>query len=416
MDFDLKLAEDCASSFSEASGLGCMVSSLDGTVLYRHGFSCADCKVCSALRRPQEECRQAHIYSTHVAERLGGRYIYFCTMGLTCFTSPIIGPNGAAAKLTVGPFLMVDRQDYAEYDLAVGLQLSPEEIERVMPLLEEIPYMEARRVTPLSQMLFLATGFLNNVSQAERMVQSGAAAHLQDQVSTYIHALKESGSRVPYPIQQEKNLLRRISKGDHKGAEQQLKELLGHLYFSGGVNAFTKDRLSDLLTLISRNVINCGAGAEAIFAAEDRCRRNLAAAGTMEACTDVLTRALHEMMDAAFRDHHIRHGQIVHSSIQYIQFHYAKKITLEDIAAHVSVSASYLSRVFKREIGQPIMLFLNRVRIEKSQELLTTTDWEIARIAAECGFEDQSYYTKVFKRHSGCTPHQYRKHAKAEQA
>lgn len=416
MDFNLKLAEDCARSFSEANGLGCMISTSGGKVIRSYGASCAECGICSAIGRGAEECQQAHTYGMHAAERLGGRYIYFCVMGLTCFTSPIIGPNGAAAKLTVGPFLMVDRQDYAEYDLAIGLQLKPEEIRRVMALVEKVPYVDAQRVTPLSQVLFLATSFLNDVSQAERMLSSEASSQIQNQISTYIHTLKGGDGEKTYPLQWERSLLSKVRRGDRKGAQEQLNRLLGYLFSHSGVNRYTKDRLADLLALLTRTVVSCGADAEKVLSLSDECRKKLSGAGGMDECSRLLSEAMGQMMEEAFRDNHMRHRQVVHSTIQYIQLNYQKKISLNDIAAYVSVSSSYLCRLFKREVGQSVMGFLTQLRIDKSKELLLSTDRDIVEIAMECGFEDQSYYTKVFKRLSDCTPHQYRKRAPVRQA
>ena len=52
--------------------------------------------------------------------------------------------------------------------------------------------------------------------------------------------------------------------------------------------------------------------------------------------------------------------------------------------------------------------FLNYVRVEKSKRLLTMTEMRLAEIAGSCGFEDQSYFTKVFKNVTGETPQQFR--------
>ena len=95
--------------------------------------------------------------------------------------------------------------------------------------------------------------------------------------------------------------------------------------------------------------------------------------------------------------------------MQFIQLNFASKITLEDAARHVYLSPTYLSRVFKQEAGVSFTHFLNNVRVEKSKKLLAMTDMRLAEIALSCGFEDQSYYTKVFKAFTGMTPQTYRR-------
>ena len=90
LDFDLRLARECANAFCGATGLGCTVSDTQGRVLYERGPGCASCRICTAAGRPQEDCARAHIYGMTEAERFGGKYIYFCPMGLTCFVSPVL--------------------------------------------------------------------------------------------------------------------------------------------------------------------------------------------------------------------------------------------------------------------------------------------------------------------------------------
>ena len=75
--------------------------------------------------------------------RFGGKYVYFCPMGLTCFVSPVLEDEEATAKLTVGPFLMVDRQDYIACDLEGQMGLCGQPLLNVTALLDRIPFFPA---------------------------------------------------------------------------------------------------------------------------------------------------------------------------------------------------------------------------------------------------------------------------------
>ena len=72
------------------------------------------------------------------------------------------------------------------------------------------------------------------------------------------------------------------------------------------------------------------------------------------------------------------------------------------------MSRSYLSGLFKAETGRSLFAYLNQVRIEESKKLLCDPGIRLADIAAMCGFEDQSYFTKVFKNAVGLSPKKYR--------
>ena len=86
----------------------------------------------------------------------------------------------------------------------------------------------------------------------------------------------------------------------------------------------------------------------------------------------------------------------------------ARELSLEEIARHVYFSRSYLSSLFKNETGSSLFAYINRVRVEKSKVLLLDESISLLDVAALCGFEDQSYFTKVFKKLVGVSPKRYR--------
>ena len=92
----------------------------------------------------------------------------------------------------------------------------------------------------------------------------------------------------------------------------------------------------------------------------------------------------------------------------YISLHYGDSVTLEDLAAVVGLSRSECSRFFKFNTGQNLFRYLIRYRVNKSVELLISTDISIAEIAYEVGFNSQSYYTKCFTALKKKTPNSVR--------
>ena len=94
--------------------------------------------------------------------------------------------------------------------------------------------------------------------------------------------------------------------------------------------------------------------------------------------------------------------------MQYIETHYYEKITLDQLAEMVYLSPAYLSRIFKKETGTTFNDYLIQVRIGKAKNLLHHKDLRVTDIAEAVGFDDQSYFTKVFRRIVGVTPLKYR--------
>jgi AraC-like DNA-binding protein len=72
------------------------------------------------------------------------------------------------------------------------------------------------------------------------------------------------------------------------------------------------------------------------------------------------------------------------------------------------MSPSHFSRLMKEKFGRSFTELLTQMRIDKGKELLKRTDKSIVQTCLECGFSDQSYFTKVFQRYTGFTPREYR--------
>ena len=93
--------------------------------------------------------------------------------------------------------------------------------------------------------------------------------------------------------------------------------------------------------------------------------------------------------------------------IRYIEKNYAENVSVKQISAELGVSASFLSRVFKKEIGATIHEYLNRYRILQAVPLLKSCS--VTEAGYRCGFCDDSHFISVFKKYMGSTPMQYKR-------
>jgi AraC-like DNA-binding protein/ligand-binding sensor protein len=103
-----------------------------------------------------------------------------------------------------------------------------------------------------------------------------------------------------------------------------------------------------------------------------------------------------------------KHETIVEAITKYAEENYAKKITLKEAAREVFISSSYLSKIIREKTGGGFRDLVNKARIAEAQRLLAQSDMSIGEIAYAVGFEDHSYFTKVFLHHTGLTPTGYR--------
>ena len=96
-------------------------------------------------------------------------------------------------------------------------------------------------------------------------------------------------------------------------------------------------------------------------------------------------------------------------TITYIRTNLANNIKVEDLSQQMNLSENQFRRKFKEEFGVTPQQFILRARLQATGNLLRNGNKPIAIIAVECGFSDQSYFTKQFKPFFGETPLQYRR-------
>ena len=96
--------------------------------------------------------------------------------------------------------------------------------------------------------------------------------------------------------------------------------------------------------------------------------------------------------------------------IEYIDHHYKEDLSRTTLADMVYLSADHLARIFKKETGETLVKYITDKRIHAAKELLSDTKTPIAQVASEVGYDNYSYFTKIFKEKTGYSPGDYRKH------
>ena len=408
--FDLNAARAAAESFACACGVGCALFDARGNRMYdkrdRDG-GCATCRAVAARRGEELGCEELHLYGAFQAERFGGRYIYFCPSGLSYFASPILVGGEVAGFLVGGPVLIMDVEDYLAGNTQSERRLTDEEMEPLRIALEQAPRAEPARLSHMSSQLFATAVYIGDNSNA--LFAHRDATEQQRDIGVQIQQLKIDGAAPAYPLPKERELVHAITEGDQPTARRLLNEMLGHILFlTGGDFQLMRARAIELMVVISRAAVDGGGDIDQIF---DLSRRYLGEVDTLRTSEDLifwLTRIMERFSELVFNLVDIKHKDIIYKAIEYIKLGYRGKITLDDTALHVGLSPSYFSKVFKEEMGTTFNSYLGELRVSKSKALLLTTDATIVEVCEQSGFEDQSYFTKVFKKYTGVTPGRFR--------
>ncbi len=324
-----------------------------------------------------------HLYGSYEAQRWGNKYIYYCPKEYIFIANPVYDDDGRSDKemefsVVSGPIAMGEPEDFTD---------------------ETAPILSTSQVNALAEILW---GLLCRKTEPE----TEPTEFLKD-IYNVMEEIQVTSKG--YPIELEKQLQLAIVGGDNETAKEMLNRILGHIYFSSNNDLETiKSRALELIVLLSRSAIEGGADAEQIFSLNGNYVKQVEKFDNIVDLSVWLTDVINRFISYVFEFGEVKHTDTILKAIRYIKDNYSKKITLEDVANHVYLSKSYLSKIFKEETGVNLVSFLNKVRIDKSKLLLANSKLSLIDIANLIGFDDQSYFTKVFKSIVGVSPGKYR--------
>ncbi len=418
MSLDRERASQLADAYTKATGIQCILIDGQGTELHCAGAADTACKFCSAAQRLLNRripCNRTHLYGAYQAERFGGKYIFFCPISLTHWAAPIMDETGIAGALLGGPVIMIEHEEFFEEEIRSRASLTEADAASLRSFLQDVPYVAPERVTGLAEILASVAAQLSGAA-AERLKRDEEGMQLHSRIAEYVHYIKslegndvEGPASSNYPIEKERELLSLIRMGDRENARRVLNEILGHVFFSSGRQfAVIRARVLELVVLLSRAALEGGADSEEIFGLNFTYLNQIEKLRNEDDLAVWLARILVRFSDCVFALREAKHVDVLYKSIDFMKHHYRRKISLDEVANAVSLSPSYFSRVFKEEAGVSFSSYLNRVRIERAKALLLSKDIPLSDIAGLVGFEDQSYFTRVFSKVVGTSPGRFR--------
>lgn len=400
--------------YSNSTDIPTVLIDDSGNTLYKVNHKHDFCKVCKDLRKENNQsvdCNSVYLYGSYQAERFGGKYVFFCPMGIVLWASPITIDGIMKAAIIGGPVNMIEPDEFLLVEL-FGKHLKSEQLSKAIAFSKSLPVIETERVNSLSELLRILTSYLSD-STWYRMEQELEEQEQAADISVYIHYLKSiagGSDDVPaYPIEKEKDLLNAISLGNKPLSQKLLNEILGYIFFASGNDFETiRSRVLELVVLLSRASLEGGADIKQIFGLNYQYLNQLKKFKNLEELTPWLSRIMERFTDQVFNMTNVKHKDVIYKSLEYIRRNYMTKITLDEVSSYVYLSPTYFSKIFKEEMDMNFNTYLNNIRIEMSKKLLADPSIPMVDVSNIVGFEDQSYFSKVFKKVTGQSPKKYR--------
>jgi AraC-like DNA-binding protein/ligand-binding sensor protein len=358
-------------------------------------------------------CREIHISGMKKALVSGGSYTYKCELGFVFWTSPVYSGKRFVGALIGGGFLDNDREETVEKLLLYGGGESKEEL---LMRLSVYPRADPQHIKALAGLILICAEYLsqNSGNYHETLKRRGLQ---QTELMGELEKLKQQyppdGPAPEYSLDKENEFLGAIRQGDAENARRLLNELLAPLLYSHSDEfKLIQYRVLELAVLLSR-LENSSLGLSTSFSSVvQQSLKSLEEVDNTEELVDTLHLLTQHLAEQAFSFQGAPHFLALKRAEKFIQMNFSRKLSLNEIAAASGLSAPYFSTIFKKEMGENLSTYLNRLRVEKARRLLVETDLPLSKISLSCGFEDQSWFSKIFKSYSGINPAKYRQKKK----
>ena len=388
-----------AKHFSAVLNIPCTVVDLaDGSMQCSLGDELINvCKAC-----PHKDCGGYRDFSRGCEEayRWDGLYIYYCSQDMVLVCASVSDDKGTlAGGLVLGPVILDNKEEI------LGENLTPEFREA----LEMVPEIVPNKIQGMAEILAAIAGNISNLSHGK----AGQYFYRQDSLlnAMYVERMKDADSNdfYTYPIVIEGKLRAAIRNRDKEMSQTILNQMLAYIYtYNRNDLELIKPRITELVVIISRAAVDAGASVRDIFLINENFNANIENFQNLEDLSVWVSNMLQRFISLTFEFEKVKHADTVYKVIEYIKNNYHRHISLEEIAGISFMSKTYLSTLFKKETGYSISEYINDIRVDRAQSLLVGSDLSIVEIARMCGFEDQSYFTKVFRKVAGITPKKYR--------
>ena len=351
-------------------------------------------------------CREMHINAIRESSRQGKSQIYQCGLGLMFWVSPFYSDGKFNGALRGSGFLSPNANISTVSEKCNGTILT----EEFVRIVSSLPVENTEKFVSLAEMMLLCAESLSTGRENHHEILR-LRSQQQNILSSLVEELKEKhpeGEPLPgYPLDKERQLITSLRRGDKKEAERFLNELLAALVFTNPEHfQYIQLRAMEIAVLLFRTGIH--SITNSVMENNTRFLKQIQEAKTIEEIIGILHAIVENIAGQIASFQGIPHASAMRKAEHFIRKNYTRKISLHEIAEVAGLSAPYFSTIFKEEMGENLSKYIKRLRVEKAIKMLFETDFSLSEISAACCFEDQSWFSKIFKAFTGISPGKYR--------
>ena len=399
--------EEAIQSFCAVSGVPVTFFSPAGEIKWEWNKDDKFCKHFHVYQDPLSPCMRNLTSSAKLAAELGEPYVFLCKAGLVKIAVALIIEGRVLGCFMAGPLVMGDLREGGVASLFSLNHIHFDALPKAILFLKAIKEYNPKEVSHLSNLFW--NSVLAAVSPNADYVGINSRFKEQNKISVSLQKHKKENKTTRYPYDLENQLFDRVKGGDTQSAPEILADLLERISLSEtGDLSSIKTKVLSICTVLMRFVTDRTILTQEQAESYYFNMNGLNKAESFQELSILTSGFVKNLTEAVASISYSGNSQIIRLAIQYVNEHFKNKISLKTVAGHLHTNPSYLSMLFKQEMGITFTDYLNQIRINRSCELLVNTNLNLIDISFQVGYDDQSYYTKMFKKLKGVTPKNYR--------
>ena len=412
---DIKTLQEILDAFTTTTGL--MANIVDGegvSIFPRKGIKkcCKFCRIIYSLEGGKNRCQAAYKRAGKQAALFGEPYIFRCPSGLIEWAAPIVLNGEHVGTIICGQVLMWEPEEFFWIELRKMNQAITDDFEELFEAVGELAIVTGNQVQASAYLLYVVANYImkagwENFEQSREFARQRTLYHAE--IENHKSREEQADKSDSRSLIDEDEIIVQLQQ-NRKKAKAYLEGLISGLRYEAHQNlAPMRAKMTELLVVLSRVVNRIGPAMAPFLHINDQAIGLIYQTTSQENISVITSKAvdayLEQLEAAAVKPENPN----ISLMTDYIDKHYPDNLTVEAIADAACLSPGYAGRIFKEQLGLPIMDYVLKVRIEKSKKLLLNPHYQIQAIAEKVGYGDAGYFTKVFRKFEGITPTQFRK-------
>jgi len=410
-----QLLQRLLNSFSTATRLFVAVTDVDGEcLLSSNKGDCDFCRLVKANPLGLERCQGSYARAGKQAEKWSEPYFFRCHAGLIAWASPIMFNGSHIGNIICGQVMLWEPEDLFWQEIKdLTSEFEPDN-GVLLEAAGRLEIVSATQVQAAADLIYIMANHLTqsgtdllNYQHKLRSMGSWLWVNYRQQEQQ----AKEKGGFEPWFAALEGEIFKAIRDGKVEQAKHMLDSLALQLFtHSKGQLEVLKGLSIEFIITMGRFATERGVKFEESFRRGMLKFKELEEADTTEKVFMWLLTIGNAYIDTLTQQSFDENEAVVKKAIAYIQEHYASPdLSIEEIAKAAYVSPTCLSRMFKRRVGFSVLEYIRNIRLEQAKLLLQHSDKNASQVAKNVGYNDRTYFCKVFKQITGVSPNEYRR-------